>query len=154
MSGLPARLTEAAKSIAALTLMLALAACDFGALMPKEHIDFAKAVVTLVQNRDAEGLEAVSDAALWQRLTPDVRSRMARTFLDGDPVNVDVASYRSAYDNGVTSVTVVLRYIYPQASALASVSFRTAEHGYVLTAIHVSPGDTPAGRDPNAARDS
>ena len=64
----------------ALAIALVLVACDFSALMPKEHVEFAKAVVMLVQNRDAEGLEAVAEPALWQQLTPAWRDNMARMF--------------------------------------------------------------------------
>jgi hypothetical protein len=135
------RLPGAAWLTAALAVALGLAACDVGALMPKEHIDFAKAVVSLVQNRDAEGIEAVSDPVLWQHLTPGELTRMAQAFPREPALGVDVVSYRSAYANGVTNVTVTLNYRYPRASVQAQVSFRPIEHGFELTAIHVSPGE-------------
>jgi hypothetical protein len=137
-----ARLRQAANAVAACLVALTIAACNFGDLMPKEHIDFAKAVVMLVQNRDAEGLEAVSDPALWQQLTPDLQARMALSFPRNEQAtSVDVASYKSNYADGVTNVTIVLRYVYPRDVVNASVSFRSAEHGYVLTAVHVAPAD-------------
>jgi hypothetical protein len=46
----------------------------------------------------------------------------------------------------------VLRYVYPREVVNASVSFRTAEQGYVLTAVHVAPADgAPA--EPSANRE-
>lgn len=148
-------LPRAAKIVTALAVMLALAACDFSTLMPKEEVDFAKGVVMLVQNRDAEGLEAVSDPVLWQQLTPELRDRMARNFPRGTPTNVSVASYRSTFGNGVSSVSIVLVYRYPQTAVQAAVSFRAAEHGYELTAIHVSPA-SDGGEQPSSdtTRDS
>jgi hypothetical protein len=129
------------KTIAALAFALALAACDFSALMPKEHVDFAKTVVMLVQNRDAEGLEAVADAELWPQLTPELREHMASAFPREAAMSVNVASYRASSVNGVSDVTIVLRYIYPRTVVQAAVSFRSVEHGYVLTGIRVAPAD-------------
>jgi hypothetical protein len=147
------RLRQAASAIAACLVAFAVAACNFGDLMPKEHIDFAKAVVMLVQNRDAEGLEAVSDPALWRQLTPDLQARMALAFpRDEQPISVDIASYKSAYADGVTNITIVLRYVYPREVVNASVSFRTADPGYVLTAVHVAPAERPPAR-PSANRE-
>jgi hypothetical protein len=138
-----------------LATALVLAACDFSTLMPKEHVDFAKAVVMLVQNRDAEGLEAVADPVLWQQLSPELRERMAGMFPREPAISVGVSNYRSSSDGEVSNVTIVLVYRYPQRDVQAAVSFRSADHGFVLTAIHVSPaGTTPERPDsPDAARD-
>lgn len=134
----------------ALAGLIALAACDISSLMPKEHVDFAKAVVMLVQNRDAEGLEAVSDPVLWQQLTPELRASMARNFPTQLPMTVNVVSYRSSSDSNVTNVSIVLRYVYPRSVVQAAVSFRSAEHGYVLTAINVMRGADGAPEQPTA----
>jgi len=138
----------------AVAIALILAACDFSALMPKEQVDFAKGVVMLVQNRDAEGLEAVAEPALWQRLTPEVRERMARVFPREPVGSVSVASYNSSFDSATSNVTIVLVYRYARQDVQAAVSFRPAEHGFVLTAIDVLPGDAPPQRTDDSSRDS
>lgn len=149
------RVTRAAQWVAALAVALALTACDFSSLMPKEQVDFAKGVVMLVQNRDAEGLEAVSDPILWQQLTPALRENMADMFPRGAASNVRISSYRSASNSDRTNVTITLVYEYPERLVQAVVSFSTLEHGYELTAIHVSPAGMPVPRDPtNSVRDS
>ena len=144
----------AVRAAAALAVALVLAACDISALMPQEHVDFAKGVVMLVQNRDAEGLEAVAEPALWRQLTPDLRERMARAF-PHDPVGgIDVASYRSSSGGSMTEVSIVLLYRYPQAMVQAAVTFRTAEDGFVLTALNVARAAAPEGPNaPSTTRD-
>ena len=67
---------------------------------------------------------------------------------------MDVTSYKSSFDNTTSNVTIVLLYRYPREDVQAAVSFRSAEHGFVLTAIDVLPGDAPPQRTNDSSRDS
>jgi hypothetical protein len=146
------------KIFAALALGLALAACDVSGLVPKEHTEFAKRVVTMVQTRDENGLQAVCDPALWQQLTPQTRAQMAAIFPNEQPTSVTVSSWKSNFNNDWSNVTMILLYKYSNQDIRATVGFRSSGNRNILTAIYVLPiggatGSQPPPQQPQQPRD-
>lgn len=132
------------KTFAALALGLVLAACDVSGFVPTEHMDFAKRVVIMVRTQDDANLQAVTHPDLWRQLPADVRARMAAMFPPGEPASVTVSSWKSNMNNGVTNVTMVMLYKYPQRDVEVNLGFQSLGTGYVLTMIYTKPvGMTP-----------
>lgn len=143
------------KIFAALALGLVLAACDVSGFVPQEHQDFAKRVVSMVQNRDEAGLQAVTDPELWQKLGPDLRARMAALFPPEQPSSITISSWKSHFANDWSNVSMVMLYKYSKRDIQVTMEFRSAGARNVLTAIFLLPvggtGGAPAPAAPQQA---
>jgi hypothetical protein len=127
------------RSIAACLFVLVLVACDSGSV-PSDHIDFAKTAVGFLQARDENSLRAISDPALWQKLTPDMRAQMAGFFPAEQPGELQVLSWKPAANAGGTAdVLIVLAYKYAGREVRATVGFRTGGERTLLTMLYVQP---------------
>jgi hypothetical protein len=145
------------KIIAALALGLVLAACDVSGFVPQEHQDFAKRVVSMVQNRDDAGLQAVADPELWQKLPPDLRARMAAVFPPEQPSSITISSWKSNYANDWTNVAMVMLYKYSTRDIRVTIEFRSSGARNVLTAIFLLPvtgGEAAPAQQPQQNQDS
>jgi hypothetical protein len=136
------------KTFAALALGLVLAACDVSGFVPQEHQDFAKRVVSMIQNRDDAGLQSVSHPDLWPKLPPALRERMAQLFPAEQPSSITISSWKSNYANDWTNVAMVMLYKYSTREIKVTIEFRSSGARNVLTAIFLlpvsGPGSTPA----------
>jgi hypothetical protein len=127
------------KTFAALALGLILAACDVSGFVPQEHQDFAKRVVSMVQNRDDAGLQQVCDPDLWRQLNPDLRTAMAALFPAEQPSGITISSWKSNLVNNVANVQMIMVYKYSQREIQVDLAFQSAGGRHVLTRIYLKP---------------
>lgn len=131
------------KAFAALALGLVLASCDVSGLVPQDHQDFAKRVVTMIQARDVQGVRNVSDASIREQITQPLIDRMAGFFPAETVSNISIKNWKSSTTGGPARVDMVMIYKYPARDVCVDMVFNIVAGQKQLTGVHVYPQGCP-----------